>query len=310
MIILDATTNKLEIVLQSAITTAQLDFVASFADHTTTTLTLVTSHGQTNSVTHADLVAAPASSTQRQVKFLSIYNADTVPATVIIKYNTNSTRRVLIQATIQTGETLIYSTNNGWNTLNFSGSIKIMVACPATMADTVYKTTPLPASGSGNLSIADDTCIGNLLGTAARAYTNAKVLVEVITAIAGVTYAQAGIFRGKPDITKESVRSGQRRASLTSCGTLDISTIINATGMKTFDIPVTGISPGDQLWLLIATNATTDPAFRSDSNFTEGDITLSVDFSETGIGRLTLLDNDAVFSSSTQGNLWFALHWT
>ena len=82
MIILDSTTESLEILLGGAVATNQLPFTVSFADHNAAapSFTPGSTDGQTNGATAVTLVASPAASVQRQVKRINIYNADTATA--------------------------------------------------------------------------------------------------------------------------------------------------------------------------------------------------------------------------------------
>ena len=111
MIILDSTLKSLEVKLAGAITANQLVWMISYVDldATFTLSTASEGDGVTNGVTAVSMVAAPASNHTRQIKFLSVYNADTVAATVTIQINNNSTKRIVTAVTLQTGETLQYA---------------------------------------------------------------------------------------------------------------------------------------------------------------------------------------------------------
>ncbi len=121
MIILDNTTRLLQVLLGGAITTNQLHFTAQFVDVTETTYTPISSNGVTNSPTPVTLVAAPGSSTQRVVKYLSIYNADTANATVTVRYNDNATLRTLCVITLATLSLLEYTDTTGFGVILTSG---------------------------------------------------------------------------------------------------------------------------------------------------------------------------------------------
>ena len=123
MIILNATTKSLEVDLDGAITTNQLPFQANYVDVTISTYTPIEADGATNSTTAVTLVAAPSSDTQRQVKLLTIYNADTVAAVVSVQYNNNGTLRTIIKVTLPVGATLAYTDGEGWKVTNSSGAI-------------------------------------------------------------------------------------------------------------------------------------------------------------------------------------------
>lgn len=124
MIVLADVNDSLEIDLAGAVTTNQLPFVVSYVDITTTAYTPAQNNGTTNNTTAVTLVAAPAASTQRQVKFLSVFNADTVSATVTIQLNDNATTRTIFKVVLATGETLIYTTTSGFQVFDANGHPK------------------------------------------------------------------------------------------------------------------------------------------------------------------------------------------
>ena len=123
MITLDATTKTLELVLGAAIATTQPDYTTAFADQTTTTFTPGASDGTGNSTTNVTIVAAPAASTQRQVKFVSVTNKDTAAITVSINYNNNGTRRLIYKASLAIGYTLTYTSGDGWRVWTTAGAL-------------------------------------------------------------------------------------------------------------------------------------------------------------------------------------------
>src|SRR3990167_4201088 len=123
MLLLDATTKSVEVVLAGTVTTNQLPFTADYADITTTTFAPGHNDGTTNNVTAVTMVAAPGASTQRQVKFLSIYNADTASATVTVRYNNNGTTRILGKVALAAGDTLQYTDGNGFTVITDTGGI-------------------------------------------------------------------------------------------------------------------------------------------------------------------------------------------
>lgn len=115
MIVLTETTDNLQAVLAGAITTNQLNCLASWRDVTTTAYTPGRTAINTNSTTDVNVVAAPASSTQRVIDFVSIYNADTVAAVVTVKLDANGTEYPIVKMTLAAGETLEYVDGAGWS---------------------------------------------------------------------------------------------------------------------------------------------------------------------------------------------------
>jgi len=124
--ILDATTKSIEIDLDGAVAANQLPVFVSYADHTASAFTPGASDTQTNNTTAVTIVAAPASATQRQVKNITVYNADTAAAVVTIQLNNDGTLRTLVKVTLDPGDTLIYDYGLGWKVLDSTGAMKAL----------------------------------------------------------------------------------------------------------------------------------------------------------------------------------------
>ena len=130
MIILTQTTDKIQVVLQSAITTTQPTFFASWRQlnqPTDTEFTPDRNAGSTNSTTQVDMVGSPASGKQRLIESIIIYNADTVSVTVSVIFDANGTDYIIQRATLNVGETLSYTDGDGWRVTTQSGDIKTVV---------------------------------------------------------------------------------------------------------------------------------------------------------------------------------------
>lgn len=121
MIILDNTTRIIQVLLGGAVTTNQLHCTAHYVDVSSTEYTPISSNTLTNSATPVSLVAAPAASVQRVIKYLSIYNADTVNATVTVRYNDNATLRTLCVITLATLSLLEYRDTDGFGVILTTG---------------------------------------------------------------------------------------------------------------------------------------------------------------------------------------------
>lgn len=124
MIILSETTDNLQAVLGGAVTTNQLQCVVSWRDRTSTTFVAGRTVSVTNDTTDVTIAAAPAASTQRIIDFISVYNADTANATVIIKIDANSTEYILFRTTLGPAEMLQYYEGSGFKVITNSGAIK------------------------------------------------------------------------------------------------------------------------------------------------------------------------------------------
>ena len=122
MIILDATTDTLELLTGSATST---DYIISWNDITTSSYTPGESNGNIASATTTTIVAAPAASTQRQINLITIVNRSTTASqTVTVKYDISGTERYLTPTvTILPGQAYSYTTTKGWRLLNTNGSL-------------------------------------------------------------------------------------------------------------------------------------------------------------------------------------------
>lgn len=123
MIVIDAITKSLEMVLGGAITTTQLPYLSCYVDLTVTTYVPKEKDGASNSATAVTVVDPPVAGTQRQVKLITVYNQDTVPAVVTVRYNDNGTTRILVTVTLAVGSTLFYTDAEGWRVLLTDGSL-------------------------------------------------------------------------------------------------------------------------------------------------------------------------------------------
>jgi len=124
MLILNNTTDSLEVVLGGAVSANQLDCVASFRQITTTTFEPRMTDVSTNGTTAVTLVAAPPASTERVIDDVSVFNNDTASCVVAVRYNRNGTYRRLFQATLAPNEKLQYTDKNGWGVYATSGALK------------------------------------------------------------------------------------------------------------------------------------------------------------------------------------------
>jgi hypothetical protein len=117
-----SSTDKIEVVLSGAITTVQLQCVASYQDVNALGLVIPQSSNQTltNNTTAVTLVGSPVASTNRQVVQMSVFNADSVAATVTVKKDVSATDYVLVTALLQSGDTLQWSSSLGWSILKQS----------------------------------------------------------------------------------------------------------------------------------------------------------------------------------------------
>jgi len=124
MIVLSQTTDRLQIILGNVVTTNQLRCISSWRDRTSTTFTADKTVILTNNTTSVNLVSGPSASTQRLIDFVSVYNSDTVTATVTIIFNDNGTDYVMLKVLLLPDERIEYTEGRGWRYYASNGSLK------------------------------------------------------------------------------------------------------------------------------------------------------------------------------------------
>lgn len=191
MIILTETTDKLQIVLGGAITTNQLQCFASYRDVTTSGLTPGRNGTNTNSTTDVDIVTSPASSTQRIIDYVSVYNNDTANAVVTIKMDFNGTEYILQKVTLGAQERLEYTDGIGWQVYTNSGGLK----------NSINQGTNATSSSLSTVVLASDQTNNNAV---------ANTLQDVTGLTFGVTNGKTYYFKAVIKYTAAAATTGSR----------------------------------------------------------------------------------------------------
>lgn len=143
LLVLDATTKSIVCTMSGAAATTNPDFTAAWADNTGSAFTEGATDGALNGTNSVTLVAAPASSTRRAIKTITIQNRDTAAVTVTVSYNNNSTLRTIAKVTLQVGDTWTID-----GTFDTTGSLKQVVG-NVNLATQVSGTLPVANGGTG-----------------------------------------------------------------------------------------------------------------------------------------------------------------
>lgn len=181
MIILSAQTDNLQVVLAGNITANHLQCFSSWRDRTDTTFVAGRTVSVTNNTTDVNIVPAPGASTQRLIDYLSVYNADTVSSTVIIKLDANGTEYILFKGLLAVGERLEYTDKNGFQTFTIAGAIKTAQvlgtnnAATATMTTVVTTQDTVNNNGTANV-LADVTGLGFAMTAGESYYFEAVIM--------------------------------------------------------------------------------------------------------------------------------------
>jgi hypothetical protein len=177
--ILDTTSKLIEAKCGEADVTTQCEYTTAYEDISVAAGTFVpgASDGSLNSTTNVTLVASPAGSTQRRVKEISIYNADTVNHTVTVSYYDGTNTEILVYCTITPGQTLWYG-GGSWtilfgatgNTVIIGGTIDNTIiggTTPAAGTFTTLKETTAPgATDNSDAVITSAWATSNLVSSA------------------------------------------------------------------------------------------------------------------------------------------------
>ena len=143
LLVLDATTKSIVCTMSGAAATTNPDFTAAWADNTGSAFTEGATDGALNGTNSVTLVAAPASSTRRAIKTITIQNRDTAAVTVTVSYNNNGTLRTIAKVTLQVGDT--WTTDGTFDT---TGSLKQVVG-NVNLATQVTGTLAVANGGTG-----------------------------------------------------------------------------------------------------------------------------------------------------------------
>ena len=143
LLVLDATTKSIVCTMSGAAATTNPDFTAAWADNTGSAFTEGATDGALDGTNSVTLVAAPASSTRRAIKTITIENKNTAPVTITVSYNNNSTLRTIAKVTLNVGDT--WTTDGTFDT---TGSLKQVVG-NVNLATQVSGTLPVANGGTG-----------------------------------------------------------------------------------------------------------------------------------------------------------------
>lgn len=293
MIFLDNTNRTIELSLLTSVVTTELNYTINYAENGSNPFVIASNNGTSNGTSRVTLVSAPASGLQRQIKSIMVFNADVSAATVTIEYNDNGTRYKIFSAPLFTGETLHYSEFLGFYVTDIFGRLKINTATVGGMDD-IYSSHMHVAANSGVGAFSGGSSDAPALfpiGFATRSYKKANILFRITTAGTSITYQEIGIFRGRPHHWQNSLA---QPGSMTVCGYVDASGVSTSLGLHNLTIPLSGIDPGDFLWIGAAGKSTgTAPIIRG-TLVTAGQACLYC-VSGGGIGDMRISTGNGVF---------------
>lgn len=156
MIILSNTTDKIEISLSATVSNFPVYCVTSWRDRTSTTFEAGRTLATASNISDIDISGSPASSTQRLIDYMSIYNADINSNTITVKYDANGTKYILFTALLYQGYSLLYSEGDGWKVIDNGGQeVKLVQRTTQYNTDDNFTYVILPANVVNNNAVAN-----------------------------------------------------------------------------------------------------------------------------------------------------------
>ena len=184
LLILDSTSKSIVVAMSGAAATTNPDFTAAWADNNGTTFTEGATDGALNGTSSVTLVAAPAASTRRTIKAITIENKDTAAVTLTVSYNNASTLRTIAKVTLQVGDT--WTTDGTFDTY---GSLKQTLG-------TVNLASVTGTLGVANGGTGATTLTGIVKGNGTSAFTAATAGTDYVAPATATTFTATQTFNG------------------------------------------------------------------------------------------------------------------
>ena len=231
ILVLDATTKSIVVVMSGAAATTNPDFTAAWADDTGSAFTEGASDGALNGTSSVTLVAAPASSTRRVIKNITIENKDTAAVTLTISYNNNSTLRVIAKVTLNVGDT--WTTDGTFDT---NGSFKQTLGS-INLSSGVTGTLPVANGGTG---VTTSTGTGSVVLSTSPSLTTPVLGTPTSGNLSNCTADGTNLvgYRNVP-------RSGSAKTTSYSLATGDVGEVIEVGSGGSVTIPDATFALGD-----------------------------------------------------------------
>lgn len=301
MILLTGTTHSLELETSGS---ASTDYVVSYLDITAATEAVApgSSQGNVASATTTTVAAAPSSGVTRQIKHVAVTNKNgTATQTVKIKKDVGGTEYLIFTASLKAGESLEFVDGRGFRHFSPNGievvSSANLAAVPGCLMPPHFATANLTSVRTTTSAVA----YAVYMGRAPRSLSTVRLRLRVTTAAATITWAEVAIATGTINVGGNP--------TLTVRGYADVSTVVNSTGQKSIDIPVSSgqaINEGDDLWAIYGASATTVLVVRAASIADDLQVGLQASLSNrpstnVGVGQVYTLE------SATTTPAWLAL---
>lgn len=245
------TTERLNI---ETTTAGSIDYSTYYVDHSNTTYTANSSHGNSLAIGTKILTNSPAAGTRRQIRTIEITNRDQTHTaqTVFIKKVVSGTDYYLTPNTrLGSGETLVYRESVGIEIRDSRGRPKsyTMMSAPRPAFSC---TPPLGNPYSSARSIANTTLWLSYAGKAPRnGLTTLSVRYRVSVASVAMVAAEIGLYTSQGAGVLPSMSAGVPDLQVQCVGWTDFTSNSAAIGNYTATISVGSypIKEGDDIWI-------------------------------------------------------------
>ncbi len=123
--LIDATTQTIEIKLAGAIATTELPVLVTYIDGEASNFFPKLQHSISNGTTEVTILDAPEERGKRMIKTMSIRNVDTATATVTVQLADGVTDREIVKVALLQDETLQYTDAAGFKVIDTDGNTKV-----------------------------------------------------------------------------------------------------------------------------------------------------------------------------------------
>lgn len=179
-LVLDGTAISIQVAMSTSAATTNPTFVSTYADNSGTGITEGATDGALNGSTDVTVVPAPTGSNRRVIKDITIYNGDSAPVTIFVKYDNNATQRTIAKVTLAVGDT--WTTDGTFDT---NGNLKQSMGT-VNLASQVTGILPVANGGTGAT-----TLTGVLKGNGTSAFTAATAGTDYLAPPSGTSILKA-----------------------------------------------------------------------------------------------------------------------